>query len=170
MGPKIETRDNCHSCRLKLKAKFTFCCTFCNKRLHFTTDLTSFSAKTVKALIDLIEENVTANILHVCNECVNDNQADKIGTDEMKHKKTSKEMRNVSEKPDKFTSQLSKSFVAIEEMQQEVTKLKETKTYAAATGQNNPGKRMDTSEKKSGHRYKGYFRASRHGSRPNFAG
>ena len=102
----------------------------------------------MKALIDLFEENVTANILDVCNECVNDNQADKIGKAEMKDKETSKEIQNVSEKFDKFTSQLSKSFVAIEEMQQEVTKLKETKTYAAATGQNNPGKRMDTSENK----------------------
>ena len=55
-----------------------------------------------------------------------------------------------------FISQLSKSFEAIEEMQQEVKKLKEPKTYAAATGQNNPGKRIVTSEKKSlGIRIKG---------------
>ena len=41
-------------------------------------------------------------------------------------------------------------------MQQEVKKLKEPKTYAAATGQNNPGKRIVTSEKKSlGIRIKG---------------
>ena len=102
----------------------------------------------MKTLIDLIEENVTANILHVCNQCVNDNQADKIGKAEMKEKETSKEIQNISEKLDKFTSQLSKSFKAIEEMQQEVNKLKEPKTYAAATGQNNPGKRIVTSEKK----------------------
>ena len=100
MGPKIETRDNCHGCRQKLKGKFTFCSTFCNKRLHLTTDCTGFNEKTVKALIDLIEENVNANILHVCNECVNDNQAEKIGKTEMNEKETSKEIQNISEKLD----------------------------------------------------------------------
>ena len=84
--------------------------------------------KTVKALIDLIEENVTANILHLGNECVNDNQADKIGKAEMKEKETSKEIQNISEKLDKFTSQLSKSFEAIEKIQQEGKKMKEPKT------------------------------------------
>ena len=45
---------------------------------------------------------------------------------------------------------------AIEEVQQEVKKLKEPKIYAAATGQNNPGKRIVTSEQKSlGIRIKG---------------
>ena len=33
-------------------------------------------------------------------------------------------------------------------MQKEVKKLKKQKSYAAATGQNNPGKRIATSEKK----------------------
>ena len=48
------------------------------------------------------------------------------------------------------------SFEAIEEVQQEVRKLKEPKVYAAATGQNNPGKRIVTSEQKSlGIRIKG---------------
>ena len=156
MRPKIETRDNCHSCRQKLKRKFTFYRTFCNKRLHVTTDCTVFSEKTVKALTDLIKENITGNILHVCNERVNDNQADKIGKTEMKDKRTSKEIQNISEKLERFTSQLSKLFEAIEEMQQEVRKLKEPKTYAAATGQNNPGKRIVTSENKSlGIRIKG---------------
>ena len=156
MGPKIETRVNCHSCRQKLKGKFTFCCTFCNKRLHVTTDCTGFSGKTVKALIDLIEEKVIANILHVCNECSKNNQADKIGKAEMKDKETIKEIQNISEKFDKFTSQLSKLFEAIQEMQQEVKKLKEPKTYAAATGQYNQGKRIVTSEQKNlGIRIKG---------------
>ena len=99
---------------------------------------------------------MTANILHACNECVNDNQAGKTGKAEINEKGTSKEMQNFSEKPDKFTLQLSKLFEATEEMQKEVRKLKESKTYAAATGQNNPGKSIVTSETKSlGIRIKG---------------
>ena len=75
----------------------------------------------------------------------------------MKEKEISKEIQIISEKLDKFASQLSKLLEVIEEMQQKVKKLKETKTYAAATGQNNSGKRIVTSEMKSlGLRIKGF--------------
>ena len=103
----------------------------------------------MKACIDLIEEKVTKNLLHVCKECVNDKEADKIGKAEKKEKETTKEKQNIREIHDKFTSQLSKLFKTNEEMQQEDKKLKKKpKTYAAATGQNNPGKSVVTSEKK----------------------
>ena len=60
----IKMKNTCGTFDSGLKCGLEFCCCFCNRKLHLTTDCTKLNADSIKIL-----KNLKANFIHICNDC-----------------------------------------------------------------------------------------------------